>query len=183
MQNGLADLAQTAHRLNPALEALGPVTFRPSAAAREDWNAWCDQVWLPLLGPALKQAMAFSRSGCLRELADLDLGLNERLGSELAPASSTAGRHLLQAAGVLRGEKSVRRFAEWRESGRATGHLLTVHALRAAAFSATDPQAFGSYLYQEAVGGLFPNHPALVGECVEAALRSESAALPILRVA
>ncbi|HEY5792298.1 MAG TPA: hypothetical protein VIS74_03305, partial [Chthoniobacterales bacterium] len=58
-----------------------------------------------------------------------------------------------------------------------------VHALRAAAFHVTGPAVAGSYLYQEAVGGLFPNHPGQVGACVEKAMWMERAELPALRVA
>lgn len=183
MLNGLAEIAQTAHRLNPALETQGPVTFRPAAAVLEDWNAWCAGVWLPILSPVLFRALDHSRSGRLRELGELDLELSDRLSSEAIRASTSAGSRLLANAGSLRGEKWPARFRELIETGQAGGHLLTVHALRAAAFHGTDPQVAGSYLYQEAVGGLFPNHPRLLGECVEGAMRMERSTQPALRVA
>jgi len=183
MHHGLAEIAQTAHRLNPALETQGPVTFRPAAAVLDDWSAWCTGVWIPILYPALQRALDQARAGRLRELGELDLELSDRLNPEAIRHSTLAGRRLLDAAGSLRGEKWPARFRELIESEHAEGHLLSVHALRAAAFHGTDPQVAGSYLYQEAVGGLFPNHPRLVGECVEGAMRLERSARPALRVA
>jgi len=176
-------MARMAHRLNPALEAQGAVTFRPSAAALDDWATWCAGVWFPVLSPFLRRALEHARTGRLRELAELDLELGDRLNPEAVRRSQSAGRRLLNAAGIPRGDRNLARFAGLLEAERAEGHLLVVHALRAAAFHATDPLAAGSYLYQEATGGLFPNHPRLVGECVEGALRLERPAPPVLRVA
>lgn len=171
MHQGLVEIVKAAHLLNPALEAQGAVTFRVTARPLIDWENWVQQVWVSILGPAFLQALELARNGRIRELAALDWELSEKLPSTLAEGSFHAGRRVLAVSRTLRGEKGIEKFFPLIEAGKAAGHLVSVHALRTAAFHVSDPVAAGAYAYQEAVGGLFPAHPALVGECVEAAMK------------
>lgn len=186
MHQGLIEIVKAAHLLNPALEAQGAVTFRATARPLVDWEKWTQQVWIPILGPAFQQALGLARNGRIRELAVLDWELSGKLPATLVEGSWNAGRRVLAVSRTLRGEKGVEKFFPLIEAGKAAGHLVSIHALRTAAFHVSDPVAAGAYAYQEAVGGLFPTHPTLVGECVETAMKlnfSDSQPSAFLRVA
>ena len=145
-------VARAAELCNPFLDALGEVTLMPRgpvAAAVVNWNA---TLFTPLLQPALLDVMARAADGGSFEITALDCRLDAALPSLIRLPSRDAGKRLIQGLLAPRGDRLIERYRSAVLAGDSPGHLVVIHALRAAVFHLPPQVATASYLLQEGTG-------------------------------
>ncbi|MDD5199638.1 MAG: hypothetical protein PHC88_07515 [Terrimicrobiaceae bacterium] len=153
IRHGLGPIWAATRIANPDFAVCAPVTFRAGAAFPLSTTAWRDDVFAPILLPALRGALGHARRCEVRELAALDRRLSEQLGDGLRTASIRAGRRLALHGSDLRGDRLLPRLAENLRTDTASGHLAIVFAARCGAFSLPDTIAVGAYIFQEMCAG------------------------------
>lgn len=175
-ERSFEEIIRAAHRINPGIEAAPCGAFLVGARpSRSDWELWIEGIWLPLVSPVFHAALSGAREGKIRELAALDLSLDERIAADSAASSRAAGLRLLRLAGLPRGERPLRRYQAAVAEGRAAGHLACVWALRAALFHLPADLAAGAYLYQEASAAFAAAMNPALPELIASGLASQAA--------
>jgi hypothetical protein len=145
-----AHLLAAARRCHPLWERGGRLTFPGAIDPDAAWSAWVEDLWQPVLQPALHQSLQLARSGALRELLEIDAALSEQLPDEMARRSQREARLLWQSLHPPKGERLLEKLP-LAVSRRATpGHFIPCFAARAAAFSLSTQLASAAYLFFEA---------------------------------
>ncbi len=147
-----AVVVRAAELCNPFLDGLGKVTLTilgPVAASVLNWNG---SLFRPVLQPALLEVLHKASEGGSFEIAALDCRLDAGLPSALRAQSRDAGRRLVQGLLAPRGDRLIERYREAVLAGDSPGHLVVIHALRAAVFHLPPRVAMASYLLQEGIG-------------------------------
>ncbi len=171
LRHGLGPIWTATRVANPDFASLSPVTFRGGHIFPASAATWKAAVFMPLLLPALRSALAHARRGQFRELLDLDRQLSEALDEAARAGSIAAGQRLAQHGCHLQGDRLLPRLGEAARSRATPGHLAIVFAARCAAFSLPDRTAVGAYIFQEMCAGAPTAHvPAVcdfVADCIE----------------
>jgi urease accessory protein UreF len=128
-------------------------TFSAADSLREFLETYFSRILVSVEIPAMIEAFTLARQGGARELIVLD----EQLGSILRPtpfarASREAGRLQLTRMRPLRDERTVQRYADAVEAGRACGWHPLVYALTLSVYSVPLRQGLNFYA-QETLAG------------------------------
>jgi hypothetical protein len=145
-------IARAAELCNPFLHALGEVTFMPRGpviAAILNWNA---TLLTPLLQPAILEVLARAAEGGSFEIATLDCRVDAAVPLPSRSQSRDAGKSLVQGLHAPRGDRLIERYRSAVMAGDSPGHLVVIHALRAAVFHLPPQLAVAAYLVQEGMG-------------------------------
>lgn len=129
-------------------------TFRwRDGTVERAWARWMGRLFEPVLGPALVAALHHARAGHLRDIGRIDARLDAELPVPEADCSRAQGRRLLLGMLPPAGVRSLARYRQHAAEGGVPGHLVTVFALRAAAFHVSTRAAVAAYLQGEWQGG------------------------------
>lgn len=168
---------------HPHWEGQSRVTFQPQKT-NPAWELWREEVFLPILFPALQAMRLCSSAGNRAELLARDQAIDIALPVELAERSCKAGHLLMKAFPAPPGEKLWRHFGASLEEGKTPGHLVSVLAVRAAAFHVAPAMLTAAYVYMEARSGLGERGVTQWMEMSDDCLRASAAlAAPGLRAA
>ncbi len=145
-------IARAAELCNPFLHALGEVTLIPRGpviAAILNWNA---TLLTPLLQPALLEVMDRAAKGGSFEIVTLDCRVDAAVPPPARLQSRDGGKSLVQGLRAPRGDRLIERYRTAVLAGDSPGHLVVIHALRAAVFHLPPQVAIAAYLVQEGMG-------------------------------
>jgi len=139
----------------PSHEGCGALTFAPAGAEtfRADWERWLDDLFVPVLHPALVALQSAAAAQDLARLVREDAALETALPEEAAGRSRTAGQHLILSHRPPQGAKLLERWRDRVSRGEVSGHLVTVFAARGEAFHLPFVQLCGALLLAECVLG------------------------------
>lgn len=139
----------------PSHEVCGAITFRPSGVETfgADWVKWFDEIFQPLLRPALFSFQTAAATQDLTRLLAEDAALGAVLPAGALDDSLAAGRNLLFAYTPPQGAKLLERFRDAAAVNSATGQLAAVFALRGQVFHLPMIQVAGALLLAECVLG------------------------------
>lgn len=170
-RDGLAPIWAAAKLASPQFECSGRATFPVGPSFEIAASSWRENIFLPLLQPMLLAALQHARRGEVREMLALDRQLSAKLPKSALEGSCREGRRLAQLSSDIRGDRGLQRIVKALDEKSADGHLATIFAARAAAFSLSDRVAIGAYLFQELSGGA-PHSPVsavcdLIASCLE----------------
>ena len=138
---------------HPGWEGLTRLTFAPQPMT-PSWQAWREEVFLPILLPGLRAMHVASATGNRGELIAHDTALDAALPAMLVGRSRRAGQMLVKTFPAPPAEKLWRHFGCLVEADKAPGHLASILAVRAAAFHIAPPLLISAYIYLEARAGL-----------------------------
>ncbi len=165
---------------HPHWESLSRVTYRPQKTDPV-WAGWRDEIFLPVVYPALQAMRLSSATGDRQGLMARDRGLDEGLPAEAGARSRRAGHALMKAFPAAPGEKLWRHFGVAMEEGKTPGHLAAVLAVRAAAFHVAPALLTAAYAYMEARSGLgdsgVTQWMAMSDDCVRASAKQGATGL------
>jgi len=148
----LGVIVRAAEICNPFLDALGEVTLEvrgPVASSVLNWNA---AIYRTAIQPVMRDVRHQYSLGGHLEIAGIDCRLEGLLPRNLALQSCTAGKRLIGGLLPPRGDRIVERYRAAVLAGDSPGHLVVIHALRAALFSLSPGVTEGAYLLQEGTG-------------------------------
>ena len=139
----------------PSHEQCGAITFHPSGVETfgADWEKWFDEIFQPLLRPALFSLQAAAATQDLTRLLAEDAALGTALPTGALDDSLASGRNLLFAYTPPQGAKLLERFREAAAGDPATGQLASVFAVRGQIFHLPMIQVAGALLLAECVLG------------------------------
>ena len=140
------DVFRAAKLCAPCLDRLGELTFSGPVAGVDSWR---DAVFARHLFPAAINAHAAVRVGGARELAAIDLVLDEMLAGPPARRSRDAGRMLTADFTPPAGERTLARYVKAVACGAASGHFVTIFSARAAIFHIAPDTAVAALLLLE----------------------------------
>jgi hypothetical protein len=129
-------------------------SFCPKAATLEgDWQEWCQNIFGQTIGPIFRDTYHLATELKLREIADLDVVLGEKLG-HISPALIAAAHPFVGGKENMRGHCEWRKYRLKIDSGAAPGHLPVVFALHSVLFRLPLTCALQAYAWLEWKTGL-----------------------------
>ncbi|MFV0415983.1 MAG: urease accessory UreF family protein [Chthoniobacterales bacterium] len=146
----LLSVKQYARQICPVWKSLGSPTFSSKKSIDAEWFKWREEIFQPLLFPALQEAAHLTRSGKVRELCELDHHITKHLPARQGLQSKAQGQHHARHSSPPRAEKTSVRFYAAVQQGRTPGNYLLFHALRGAIFHLSDRIILETYLFLEA---------------------------------
>lgn len=162
---------------DPGSAVDGPLTFSPGTAATKKtwlaaWLQWRENIFDPVLAPALAAAAVQAQQGHAREMLALDASLTASLAPEAAVRSSAAGRRLLQHLARARGDRWLGKFGESVAAERAAAHFPIIYAGQSALFHLPLRLLLPTYAYWEwsaalarcSIRGVLPDFTAEAAE-------------------
>ena len=145
------EFARVLRIADPDSALAGPLTFLPAGS----WQAWREQVLIPIFAPALLQVAADAARGCAREVLALDRALDAALSPDARTRGQAAGRRLLARLASSRGERCLSKFQQWVSGDEMPAHFPTIYAVQHALFHLPLRLLVPAYAYWEwsAAGG------------------------------
>lgn len=114
-----------------------------------DWEAFGQQVFLPILAPALLQCWQAARENCDAVFAEIAHTLNRQLPESLCESSIEAGRWLLHSTEGAKYQGALGRLRQQVADLRLEPHLSIVWAAIAALFQLPAPDLLMAILREE----------------------------------
>jgi hypothetical protein len=173
-----AEIFRAARLCAPCHHQFDVLTFRADPSAVDSRRRWRDSVFLPLLAPAVCDAIDAAKAGC-RELATVDRRLDPVLAAPLAAASREAGRLLAFSLEAPSNERALKRHIEAVRRGESPGHLAVLLGARASAFHTGRCMAVAALAFLEMSGAA----PAVFWEAVLDCVASPAAFAAVPRAA
>lgn len=128
----------------------GVASFQPgSETIAEDWAIWRRLPFAEGIGPVLEQTYRLASALKLREVAELDHFLGEKLGAELSRSLIDAAKPFIEGKDQMRGNREWRKYCLKLENGEAPGHLPVMFALHAVMFRLPLACALQAYAWFE----------------------------------
>lgn len=133
----------------------GAATFAPRGGEtlEEDWSAWVDEIYRPILAPTLPPMQDFASNGRFTALLGAEAALGGALSAQAARRSLAVGRRVLLDVRPPRGVKVLDRLRGAALDNPGVGHLATVFAVRAHTFHVPVVQSSMVLLFAECVLG------------------------------
>lgn len=172
----------------PLHEECGAATFAPRGGEtlEEDWSAWVDGIYRPVLAPALPPMQDFALNARFTTLLGADATLGDALPVEAARRSLEVGRRVLLDVRPPRGVKVLDHLRSAALDNPEVGHLATVFTARAYIFHVPVVQSSMALLLAECVLGASAAGLALsfprTAELLAAAGRSNPPAAQLIAV-
>ncbi len=145
-------------RLGPAASAAGD-----EVAVRAAWDRFACELFLPVLGPALREAWQAAQEGRTRRLASLALELDQKLPAAARERSQEAARILLRGTRGAAFQDVLGKHRAAIADGRCPAHLVCVWAATGVLFQLGLANVCAEYLRLE-WAMLGSRHPGLPGE-------------------
>lgn len=139
----------------PCHEACGAATFQPAGAESldEDWDRWVDEIFVPVLQPAIPALQDAAARQDLPGILHRDVSLGAALPAAAARGGLTVGRRALLDFLPPQGAKLLERLRLAAVENAAAGQLATVFAVRAHVFHLPGVQVGMALLLAECVLG------------------------------
>jgi hypothetical protein len=129
------------------------LVFRTDAVERvltlAEWHRFAEEIFLPLLAPALLQGWRAAQQGDDAALAASDRELQSRLTAAGAERSIAAGAILLDQTRGAKYQAALGRFRVRVDGGEAPGHLAVAWSAVAALFQIPPLDLLSEYLREE----------------------------------
>ncbi len=145
------ELARVLRTADPGPALAGPLTFLPGSP----WQAWREQVLVPVLAPSLLQTATLAVRGGAKEIREFDREMDAAFSPDARTRSQAAGRRLLARLCASRGERCLSKFRQWTAVDEMPAHFPTIHAVQHALFHLPLRLLVPAYAYWEwsAAGG------------------------------
>ena len=163
-----AEIFRAARMCAPCMDRLGVMTYQASPLNEPQRAGWCASVLLNHLIPAISSAHLAASNFGFRELLAVDARLDSGLAGPTARDSRSAGRLVATDFHPPSAERALKRYCSAVESGKSSGHLVTVLSARAAVFHIPPQMAVAALVFLE----MRAAPVARFWTCVEGCLRS-----------
>jgi UreF len=162
---------------HPSWVRLPRTTFSPDVTSSPIWLRWKEDIFHPVILPAIEGAQLACATGDGGALCGWDKAIDAVLTPKEREASRLAGAALIDGYRAPKSERLWTRYRSLVQSGEVPGHLAIICALRAAAFHLPVLTTASAYVFLEAKGGLPRSEVALwmnmVGDCLAARQASD----------
>ena len=144
-----AEIFRATRMCAPCMDRLGEITYRGSPLNESLRAHWCGSVLVNHLMPAISAAHLATNNFGFRELLDIDNRLDSALTGPTARDSRAAGRLVAMDFRPPAAERTLKRYLEAVESGKAFGHIAVVLSARAAVFHIPPQIAVSALVFLE----------------------------------